>query len=67
MWGDSERSSVSMGTEGAAGQESNLGSPAWVDAASRGTISHHVFRYFLGYHHPSHTQGCEHERGSQGM
>lgn len=28
MWGDGE-SSVSVGTEGAAGQENNLGSPAW--------------------------------------
>lgn len=65
MWGDSERSNVSVGTEGAAAQESNLGSPAWVDAASQGTISHCVLCCFLGYHHPSHTQGCEHERGSQ--
>lgn len=66
MWGDGERSSVSMGTEAAAGQESNLGSHAWGDAASQGTISHRVFCSFLGYHRPSHTQGCEYERRSHG-
>lgn len=66
MWGDGERSSVSVGTEGPAGQESNLRSPAWGDAASQGTISHRVFCCFLGYHYPSPTQSCKHERGSQG-
>lgn len=64
MWGDGE-SSVSVGTEGAAGQENNLGSPAWGDAASQGAISHCLLPCFLGYHLPSHTQGCEHERGSE--
>lgn len=66
MWGDGERSSVSVGMEGAAGQENNLSNPAWGDAASQGANSHHVFCCFLGHHLPSHTQGCEHEKGSQG-